>query len=188
MKLSKEDIKKKSFVDKHLTKIFPQLQINMHKVCGTAYDKWGDDLLQLSIEFFLQKELDVQYESCVTNRAENFITYIANFQLKSSTSRFWHTHRKFINNTREIFVGSYKYSNELNYPTPFEDEISELQMCIDKQMKNLNPFQQMLITEKVNHGSSFVEISEKFDIPYSSLQTGLKRILNKIKEECQYLK
>jgi len=181
------DKEKKVYVDKHLTKIFPQLQINMVKVCGTGSSKWADDLLQLSLEFFLNKDLDVQYEACVNNRAENFCTYIANFQLKSSTSRFWHTHRKFVGNTRELFVGSYKYTNELNYPRPFEDEISELQMCIDKQMKNLNPFQQMLITEKVHYGNSFVEISEKFDIPYSSLQTGLRKTLNKIKEECKYL-
>ena len=182
------DKEKKVYVDKHLTKIFPQLQINMTKVCGTAYDKWGDDLLQLSVEFFLEKDLEVQYEACVNNRAENFITYIANFQLKSSTSRFWHTHRKFVGSTRELFVGNYEYDMYPNYPQPFEDEISLLQMCIDKQMKDLNPFQQMLIKEKVQYGNSFTEISEKFDIPYTSLQTGLKRTLKNIKEKCQHLK
>ena len=99
-------LNKKAFVDKHITKIFPQLQINMQKICGVAASKWADDLLQLSVEFFLNKDLDVQYESCANDKAENFITYIANFQLKSSTSRFWHKHRKFVGNTRELFVGS----------------------------------------------------------------------------------
>lgn len=185
MELNKKQ--KKAFVDKHITKIFPQLQINCRKVCGTAYDRWGDDLLQLSLEFFLNKDLDVQYESCVNNKCEHFVTYIANFQLKSSTSRFWHQHRKFINNTRELFVGSYKYDNDLNYPQPFEDEISNLQMCIDKQMHKLDPFQKMLIKERVEWGSSFVEISEKYSIPYGSLQSGLKKTLKKIKEQCKHL-
>jgi len=181
------DKEKKKFVDEHLTKIFPQLQLNCRKVCTTAYDKWGDDLLQLSLEFFLNKPLDVQYESCLNNKAENFCTFIMSFQLKSSTSRFWHNHRKFLNNSRELFVGSYKYTNELNYPKPFEDEISDLQMCIDKQMDKLDPFEKMLINERVQWGSTYVEISEKYSIPYGSLQGGLKRTLKKIKEQCSHL-
>ncbi len=122
------DKEKKAFVDKHITKIFTQLQVNMQKICGAAASKWQDDLLQLSVEFFLNKDLDVQYESCTNNKAENFITYIANFQLKSSTSRFWHKHRKFVGNTRELFVGSYDYKQDDMFPKPFEDEVSELQM------------------------------------------------------------
>lgn len=178
---------KKEYVDDHLTKIFPQLQINMTKICGVAASKWADDLLSISVEFFLNKTIDVQYDSCIENKAENFITYIANFQLKSSTSRFWHTHRKFVGNTRELFVGSYKYDNEPNYPKPFEDEISDLQMCINKQMSELDPYEKMLLTEKVDWGSSYVEISEKYNIPYGSLQSGLKKTLKKIKEKCKHL-
>ena len=181
------DKEKKAFVDKHITKIFPQLQINMQKICGQGASKWQDDLLQLSLEFFLNKPLDVQYESCVNNKCEHFVTFIGNFQLKSSTSRFWHTHRKFINSTRELFVGSYKYDNELNYPKPFEDEISDLQMCINKQMSKLDPYEKMLLTEKVDWGNTYVEISEKYNIPYGSLQSGLKKTLKKIKEKCKHL-
>ena len=178
---------KKAYIDKHITKIFPQLQVNMQKVCGVAYSRWGDDLLSIAVEFFLNKDIEVQYESCKQNKAENFITYIANFQLKSSTSRFWHTHRKFVGSTRELFVGSYDYDNDPNYPIPFEDEISNLQACIDKQMNKLDPFEKMLIKEKVEWGSSYVEISKKYNIPYGSLQGGLKRTLKKIKEQCKHL-
>ncbi len=181
------DKEKKAYIDKHITKIFSQLQINAQKVCGYNSDKWADDLLQLSLEFFLNKDLEIQYESCVNNKAENFCTYMMAFQLKSSTSRFFHTHRKFLGNTRELFVGSYKYDNELNYPKPFENEISELQGCIDKQMGKLDPFEKMLIKEKVEWGSSYVEISKKYNIPYGSLQGGLKRTLKKIKERCKHL-
>jgi len=182
------DKEKKAYVDEHLSKIFPQLQINMKKVCGQAYNKWGDDLLQLSLEFFLNKELDVQYDSCVNNKAENFITYMANFQLKSSTSRFWHTHRKFVGQTRELFVGSYDYDYDNDFDRPFEDEISELQQCIDKQMKDLNPYEKMLIQEKVQWGSRFTDIAKKYNIPYNSLSSGLKRTLKKIREKCQHLR
>jgi hypothetical protein len=179
---------KKAFVDKHITKIFPQLQVNMTKVCGVAYSRWGDDLLSIAVEFFLNKPLDVQYESCKENKAENFITYIANFQLKSSTSRFWHTHRKFVGNTRELYAGSYDYKQDDMFPKPFEDEISELQKCINKSISKLDPFEKMLIKERVEWGMNFTDIAEKYNIPYSSLQGGIKKILRKIKEQCQYLK
>ena len=182
------DKEKKAYIDKHITKIFPQLQINAQKVCGYNKDKWADDLLQLSLEFFLNKDLDIQYESCKENKCENFCTYIMAFQLKSSTSRFFHQHRKFINSTREIFVGNYKYDNDPNYPVPFEDEISEMQLCIENEMDKLDPFEKMVIKEKVEWGSTYVEISKKYNIPYQSLQFGLKKTLKKIKERCQYLK
>ena len=45
----------------------------------------------------------------------------------------------------------------------------------------------MLIKEKVDWGSSYVDISKKYNIPYGSLQGGLKRILKKIKEQCKHL-
>ncbi len=181
------DKEKKKFVDDHITKIFPQLQINAQKVCGAGASKWQDDLLQLSLEFFLLKPLDVQYDSCINNKCEHFVTYIMNFQLKSSTSRMWHTHRKFIGSTRELFNGTYDYKQDDMFPKPFEDEISELQMCIQKQMDKLDPFEKMLIKEKVEWGSSYVEISKKYNIPYGSLQGGLKRTLKKIKEQCKHL-
>ena len=185
MKLSKEEIK----IREELTKVFPQLQVNARKVCGQGYDKWGDDLLQLSVEIFLEKPLEDQIKTVEDNKLENFITYIMNFQLKrGKTTRFWHTHRKFVGSTRELFNGSYDYKQDDMFPKPFEDEISELQMCIQKQMDKLDPFEKMLIKERVDWGCSYVEISKKYNIPYGSLQGGLKRTLRKIKEQCQYLK
>jgi len=185
MKKLTEDEKR---VRVELTKVFPQLQINAQKVCGTAYNKWGDDLLQLSVEMFLEKPIEDQIKTIDDNKLENFITYIMNFQLKrGKTTRFWHTHRKFIGNTRELYNGSYDYKQDKMFERPFENEISELQMCIDKQIDELNPFQKMLIQEKVYYGNSFVDISKKYDIPYSSLQTGLKKTLRNIKELCKHL-
>ena len=185
MKLSEDEIK----VREELTRVFPQLQINAQKVCGQAYHKWGDDLLQLSVEMFLEKPIEDQIFTVEQNKLENFITYIMNFQLKrGKTTRFWHTHRKFVGNTRELFVGSYDYKQDDMFPKPFEDEVSELQQCINKCISKLDPFEKMLIKERVEWGSNFTEIAERYDIPYSSLQGGIKKILKKIKEQCQHLK
>ena len=175
-------------VREELTIVFPQLQINAQKVCGAAYQRWGDDLLQLSVEMFLEKPIEDQIKTIENKKLENFITYIMNFQLKrGQTTRFWHTHRKFIGSTRELFNGTYDYKQNEMFPEPFADEISELQLCIDKQVEDLNPFQKMLIQEKVYYGNSFVDIAKKYEIPYSSLQQGLKKTLKNIKELCQHL-
>ena len=175
-------------VREELTKVFPQLKINCRNVCGQGYDKWGDDLLQLSIEIFLEKPIEDQIKTIENNKLENFITYIMNFQLKiGKTSRFWHTHRKFSNSTRELFVGTYDYKNQ-SLKEPFEDEVSELQDCINKHIAKLDPFEKMLIQEKVQWGSKFTDMAEKYNIPYGSLQSGLKKTLKKIREQCQHLR
>ena len=182
--LTKEEIR----VREELTKVFPQLQINARNVCGQGYDKWGDDLLQLCVEIYLEKPLDYQIKVIDDNKLENFITYTMNFQLKrGKTTRFWHTHRKFVGNTRELFVGTYDY-NYNGMKEPFEDELSDLQECINKQMSKLDPFEKMLLIEKIQWGSKYTEIAKKYDIPYNQLQHGLKKTLKKIKETCQHLR
>lgn len=186
MKKLSEDEKR---VREELTKVFPQLVINAKNVCGKGYDKWGDDLLQLSIEMFLEKPIEDQIKTIDNNKLENFITYIMNFQLKrGKTTRFYHTHRKFVGSTRELFAGSYNYDYDDDFERPLDDEASELQECINKHIKDLNPFEKMLINEKVQWGVKLTDISVKYNIPYSSLQTGLRRTLNKIKKQCQHLR
>jgi len=185
MKKLTEDEKR---VRKELAKVFPQLKINAVKVCGAGASKWSDDLLQLSVEIFLEKETDYQIKVIEDGKLENWVTFVMNFQLKrGKTTRMWHTHRKFIGSTRELFNGTYDYKQNEMFPEPFADEISDLQLCIDKQVEDLNPFQKMLIQEKVYYGNSFVDISKKYDIPYTSLQQGLKRTLRNIKELCKHL-
>ena len=183
------DKAKKRFVDNHITKIFPQLQINAEKVCGAGTLKWADDLLQLSMEMFLEKPLDVQYDACLNNRAENFCTYIMNFQLKrGKTTRFFHTHRKFLGSTRELFVGTYDYDNDPEFPQPFDDEVSMVQRCVDEQLAELNPFDKMLIQERIYQGATFKEMAAKYNINYNSLSQGLKETLKQIKKTCQHLR
>jgi hypothetical protein len=178
------DKEKKSFIDKHITDIYPQLLENVKKVCGAGYSKWGDDLLPLSLEFFLNKPLDVQYESCKNNKAENFITFIMNFQLKSSTTRFWHVWRKHKNSHREIYPDSYLYDET----KVIDNEDDDLMLCIKQHIKDLDPFEKMLVEERVLKGMRFVDIAERYDIPYTALSNQLSKTLKKIKKSCLHLK
>ena len=183
------DKEKKKFVDKHIAEIFPQLQINMEKVCGMGSSKWADDLLQLSMEMFLEKDLEVQYDACLNNTAENFVTFIANFQLKrGKTTRFYHTHRKFIGQTRELFVGSYNYDNHSDFSEPFDEEESNVMRCVNKQIADLDPFDRMLVQERLFKGTQFKDLAERFNINYNVLSVGLNKILKKIKAKCEHLR
>ena len=176
------DVEKKAYVDKHITEIYDQLVINTQKTCGDGYWRWGDDLLATAVEFFLSKPLDVQYDSCVNNKAEHFITFIMGLQLKSSTSRFWHTWRKHKNSHRELHSETVLYGNEKEY----EDD--DFMYCIKSQMKDLDPFEKMLIEERIIKQLRFKDIAERYDIPYTALSNQLKKTLKKIKERCLHLK
>lgn len=177
------DKEKKSYVDKHLTEIYPQLKINMQKVCGAGHDLWADDLLSISLEYFLKKPLDVQYESCLNNKAENFCTYIANFQLKSGYSKFWHIHRKFSTSTREYFTDNHQYDIEKEDMWKDDDRM----LCIKEAIKDLDPYRKMLVEERVLKGMRFQDLADRYEIPYSSLTLTLKQTLKEVKEKCKHL-
>jgi len=177
------DKEKKDFIDKHLTEIYPQLKINMQKICGGGYSQWGDDLFSIAMEYFLKKPLDVQYQSCLDNKAENFVTYIANFQLKSGYSKFWHTHRRFSTSTREYFIDHHQYDVEKEDFWQDDDRM----VCIKKAIEDLDPYRKMLIENRVFKGMKFQDIVDIYDIPYSSLTLTLKQTLKEIKEKCKHL-
>lgn len=176
------DKERKAYVDKHLTKIYPQLKKNMVKVCGAGHDFWADDLLSIAVEFFLNKDIEVQYDSCINNKAENFITYMANFQLKSGTSKFFHRHRKFSSKTREYFTDGYVYDRGSKV---FEDD--DRTLCMKEAIKELDPFERMLVDERIIKGMKFNDIAERYDIPYSSLSHNYSKIKTKIKNKCKHL-
>ena len=178
------DREKKEYIDKHLTKIYPQLKVNMGKICGAATDKWADDLLSIALEFFLNKDIDIQYDSCKSGKAENFITYMANFQVKSGYSKFFHTHRKFVGRTREYFTDHFQYDAEKQD----EHEDDDAMLCIKSAIKNLDPFEKMLVEERILKGLRFKEISDNYNITYQTLKTTLNKTLKEIEHKCKHLR
>lgn len=171
-----------------ISKIYPQLKINSRNVCGDNWRKWADDLLHLSIEFFLEKPLKDQIYTLHIGKLEHFITNIANRQLKlGQTTRFWHTHRKYTYKSREYF-SNIDYEVDDFYKKPFEDEVTDLMSCIKSQINDLDPYQKMLIKEKVEYGNTYRDIAKKYNIPYFSLQTELKKVLKNIKQKCKHLR
>lgn len=179
--------KDEKFVRDEITKIYPQLVINIQKTCGYNTQRWGDDLLALSVLFFLEKPLETQLKVIQDGKLENYITFIASLQVRSGTSKFFNDYRRFTASIRE-FLPNYAYEyDKVEFPEPFEDEETEVMSCIKYHMEELNPYEKMLINERVMEGKTFKEISEQYDIPYSSLTRQTEETLNKLKKLCSHL-
>lgn len=182
-KLSTEE----KFVRDELAKVFPQLKINAEKVCGWGSSKWADDLLQLSVEMFLKKDLKIQLYTIEIGKLENLITVMMNQQLKlGPTTKFYHEHRKFLGTTRELYDNHAYEKEHLSFQEDFElTERSPLEECIQCEMLKLRPYEQMIIRKSVMYGHKFKEIAEEYGIPSSTIARDVKRELKKLNELCK---
>ena len=99
----KELTKEEIYVRKKLTDIYPQLKINMVKTCGYNSNRWADDLLAVSVTFFLEKPLETQLKIISDGKIEHYITFIAGTQVRSGSSKFYNEYRKFTTSQRELF-------------------------------------------------------------------------------------
>jgi len=174
------------YVRQELSKVFPQLKINAEKVCGWGSQKWADDLLQLSVEMFLLKDIKVQLHTIEIGKLENLITVIMNQQLKlGPTTKFYHTHRKFLGTTRELFDNHQYQDDYLSFQKDPEENKSPLMQCLECEIKKLKPYEQMIIRKSVMYGHKYTEIAEEYGIPGSTIARDVKRELKKLKEICK---
>ena len=186
MSLSKEE----EYVREELASIYEQLVINCKNVCGYGFNKHGGDLLALSCEFFLTKPLEQQLKTIKDGKLVNFVTYIMNLQMKSSTSRYYHKYRKHTEKSREYFTDHFEYASTSTAVSDttnkaFEDEETEIFTCMQKVIDESNVYDQMLIKELILNGRKYKEVADQYNINYASLSRDLKNIKDKIKEVCQ---
>ena len=179
------DKEKRQYIDKHLTEIYPQLRINCQKTLGMGFTKHGEDVLAVCIEFFLEKDIDVQYDSCVKNKAENFITYMMGLQSKSSSSRYYHHYRKPSLAGRELF-DDYKYSvPSQDHWDPYHTSDDDYSLCIKEKVSDLDPFEKMVLEELIIEKNSMASVSEKYNIVFYQLKKTKEEVLSKLREECK---
>jgi len=175
------DEEKKIILAKELTKIYPQLQINMTKVCGYNAPLWADDLLVVGLEYWLAKPLEQQWKTHLDGKIENFITYICSVQVRSGGSRFYTQYRKPSIQSRELF-DNYKYVADED----IEEEYGLVIDCMKKQIELLNPYEKMLIEEKIIQGRSYAYINQKYNIHNGHLLRDIKRIVKQIRTKCKH--
>lgn len=179
------DKEKKEFINKHLTEIYPQLRINCQKTLGAGFKQHGEDVLAVCIEFFLEKEIEVQYDSCVKNKAENFITYMMGLQSKSGSSRYYHHYRKPSLVTRELFT-DYKYTlPNRDHWDPYHNSDDDYSLCVKEQVGKLDPFEKMVLQELIIEKNSMASVSEKYNIVFYQLKKTKEQVLNKLRQECK---
>lgn len=178
---------KEKQVRKALTDIYPQLVINARNVCGAAYDRYGHDLLALAVEFFLEKEVDYQLKVISDGKLENYITKIMNFQLKLSTTKFYHKYRKPTEKARELY-DNYDYGPSMvEFNSAFEDEQSECIQCLHKEIEKLDPYFKMLVKERVIENKKWIEITRKYNnISYANLKKDTQVLIEDLKKKCQH--
>lgn len=178
-KLTEEE----TWVRKELTKLYPQLQINERKVLGAGYELYGGDLLAVAIEFFLNKPIEVQVDAFKENTAENFITYMMNLQAKSKTTKFYAEYKKHSTSMREYYPDHYLYDIHKEEDNSDDDRM----LCIKQAIKELDPYERMLVEERIIKGVGYEEIREKYNIPYSALSNQLTKVKKKLRKKCQHL-
>lgn len=179
------------FVRDQIIEIYPQLQINCKKTCGAGYDAWGHDLLAMSIEMYLEKPIEYQLKVIDDGKLENFITFVMGLQLKSSSSRFYHTYRKPFEKSREL-LDNYNYTKYIKTQKPFkptdyiEDEPNEVIDCINAYRDKLDPFEKVVLDRIIIEKENIKDLALEFDIPYYNFVKAKNEIIKKIKKSCQH--
>ena len=178
--------KEEKLVRDTITQIYDQLKINCRKVCGAGYDKHGDDLLAMCVEFYLEKPLEYQLKVINDGKLEHFLTKMMAFQLKLGTTRYYHQYRKFNEKIRDFFP-NYNYGKQyLNNNLAFADEENESLRCVKYYIDKLNPYEKMIINEYIIEGLTYTAISEKYNITYTHIKRDLIKLKKQLKEQCQH--
>lgn len=181
--LTKDEI----FVREELTKVYPQLLINARKTCGYVFDKHGLDLIAVCVEFFLNKDLEVQLKVIADGKLENYITFIMGMQLKSGSSKFYTEYRRHNEKQRDLLPNWNYGDNYVTFSEPFEDEETECMSCIKNSIEKLNPYLSMLVKEHLLNGKTFTDISYQYDLPYEHLRKSTKEAIQIIQDKCKHL-
>lgn len=161
-------------------KNYNQLKINVHKVCGysqAALDKWGDDIIPYAYETFRKMDLDKQYDIIVNGTPENYITRGMALSIKSSTSKFYNTYRKFSRKSNEFSVRF----NDAPYDEKWkqhENNILELEEAIEK----LDFYDKFLITEYYIQQRKARHIAEQTGITPATVSRDIKKALRNLEK------
>jgi hypothetical protein len=184
------------WVREQLTKLYPQLVINARNTCGSVFDKYGYDLIAVCVEFFLKKPIQVQIDAFNNGTAENFITYMMGLQLKSSNTHFYKYYRKHHEKQREYYE-DLDYTNVKSVKAPeeqklvsYQPEIQEtdlMQNCLKVTVDKLNPYEVMLVRERLIEGKSYTYITKKYGIPYQSVSNDSKQLRKYLHKTCKHL-
>lgn len=171
------------YVRKELEKIYPQLLINVKKVCGKGYSQWGEDLLPVAITFFLEKPLQQQLKTIREGKLENFITWIMNIQLKSNSSYHFSMYRRPMARNRELWEDKYDYMSKEDFIV--EDFNEELLQCVEEQLDKIPVvFKEAILGITFRH-EAMTYYQEKTNLPQLKFADEVERYVKQIEKNCE---
>ena len=177
------ELEKKEQIKIALDKLYPQLQINVKKVCGAGSDLWLDNLLPHTLEQFMSMDTDKQYKILYEDKmGENYISRAMALQLKSSTSSFYRIYRRGSIESREL-LPEYHYQG---YNTEEDTDVAnEVKECLLYHTENsLDFYDKFLIKEHYFKGIAIGEMAIRTDIQPGRLTRDIKKALTKLKKLC----
>ena len=157
------------------------------------YDKWGEDLVSHTLQYFLNFPIEKQY-TIVTSKSkkvsalERYLTSAMSLAIRSSTSPFYSKHRKHIESHR-LFYPDYDYVNYLGHadPSGSGDYWSNMIEAVPNMIKDLHFYDRYLIQKHYMEQMTIQEISKITQITTYTLSRDIKRALVRLKEQLQKL-
>tara|TARA_A100001201_G_scaffold72189_2_gene65918 strand:- start:1976 stop:2545 length:570 start_codon:yes stop_codon:yes gene_type:complete len=180
----------KQRVDEEITSIYNQLRINAEKVCTYNSHLWADDLLAHTLQSFLEKPIEKQYQIVISDSVkvsalERYLTRAMSMAIRSSSSPFYHTYRKKNEKFRELWV-DIDYVKEYNIDDPnVEDELVGYEKLVKNYLEELHFYSRFLIQEHYYRKKTLREMSEQIDIPTSTLSRDIKKALVELKQKVE---
>ena len=175
--MTKEE--KEKVINQWLVDNYDQLKINVIKVCGyslVAISKWGDDIIPYVWESFRKQDLDKQYDIIVNGNPENYLTRAMALSIKSSTSMFYSTYRKFSRKSDEVSLN--------HHDKPFEStwELREQQIAkVKEAMQDLDYYDKYLVSQYYIEGNTSKHIAKTTGISAATVGKSLKKALKRLK-------
>lgn len=183
------ELKMRTIVNAELAKIHEQLYVNAKKICTYNYPQWGLELVSHTVESFLNQPIEKQYKICTTpsvkvSALERYLTSAMSMAIHSSSSPFYHRHRKPTEQIRELFP-NYDYVRKMGVDDPYESNVDEKEDMIKELVENLHFYEKYLIQQHYYGQKTIGEISHETGIPTTTISKDIKKILRKLKEQIE---
>jgi len=163
---------------------FTQVEINIGKTCGSD-PTWKEELLSYTLDYFLNLPIEKQVKIYSDNSIENYCTRLAAISLKSTSSPFYHKHRKFLMNSREVMEYT-PWTQEVEYSD--EEVKCPACECIKKEVEEHQDWYEkrlleMALFEEMKPGA----IAEELKLDAKSVTSNLSVAKRKISKKCKHL-
>lgn len=155
-----------------------EVRKNITKPTGPMV-QYHSDLIQIVVEQFLRKPLETQKQMLDDNTVSNYLLVTCVRHLQSSTSPFYNQIRKHRMSSRSGAMPDVSTEDELELL-----ESQEWYQCFKREMENMNFYYRQLLIDKYEHGYTFQELNEKYNITKNSLTKDIRAAMQFLRCRC----